>query len=170
MMNALKQPSPASMRSAIKRERDVQALRAGLVVFAAYHLALAAYMAIAPHSFFTNVGPFGVRNDHYVRDVASFTAALGVGFLVAARRPSWRVPVLAITTVQFTLHSLNHLLDIGKAHPAWNGYFDFGSLALATVLLAWLWRTAVAQAQHESLVVAANGAAVIPAHSPAPIP
>ncbi len=61
---------------------------------------------------------------------------------MAARRPAWRVPILAITTIQYALHSLNHLLDIAKAHPAWTGYFNFFSLAAATVLLAWLWREA----------------------------
>ena len=61
---------------------------------------------------------------------------------MAVVRPSWRVPVLAVTTVQFALHTVNHLVDIGDAHPRWNGYFDFFSLAAATVLLAWLWRIA----------------------------
>ena len=145
-MNAIAGPMPQDSKLA----RDAQALRAGLVVFAAYHLLLGAYMAFAPHSFFTNIGPFGARNDHYVRDLASFTAALGVGFVLALSRPSWRVPVLAVTTVQFALHSLNHLLDIGKAHPVWTGYFDFFTLLLSTGLLAWLWRAAVAQERMDS--------------------
>jgi len=93
------------------------------------------------------VGPFGVRNDHYIRDTATFSAAIGVGLLIALRRPSWRVPMLAITTVQFALHSVNHLVDIDKSHPAWNGYFDFFSLAAATVLLGWLLRIALADAE-----------------------
>ena len=95
-------------------------------------------MAVAPHAFFTAIGPFGARNDHYVRDVATFNAALGVGLLVAVRRPSWRVPVLAITTVQFALHSVNHLVDIGRRPPGWVGYFDFFALAVGTLQLAWL--------------------------------
>ena len=41
--------------------------------------------------------------------------------------------MLAITTAQFALHSVNHLVDIEKSHPAWNGYFDFFSLAGATL-------------------------------------
>jgi hypothetical protein len=146
--------------------RDQQALRAGLAVFALYHLALAAYMAFAPHSFYTQVGPFGARNDHYVRDVASFTAALGVGFLLAQRRASWRVPVLAITTVQFALHSVNHLLDIGKAHPRWAGYFDFFSLLAATLLLAWLWRIALEQDRHERRAQLAEPLSPFPRRSP----
>ena len=57
------------------------------------------------------------------------------------------MPVLALTTIQYALHSVNHLIDIDKAHPAWNGYFDFFTLVGATVLLAWLWRAAVLEAR-----------------------
>jgi hypothetical protein len=132
----------ATQRAALRKD----ALTAGIAVFALYNLALALFMAAAPHSFFTNVGPFGARNDHYIRDTATFSAAIGVGLLIALRRPSWRVPMLAISTVQFALHSINHLVDIEKAHPAWNGYFDFFSLAAATILLGWLLRVALANA------------------------
>jgi hypothetical protein len=122
-------------------------LAVGLGAFGAYHLALALYMAVAPHSFFTAVGPFGTFNSHYIRDTATFHAAIGAALLVAVRRPSWRVPVLALTTLQFALHSLNHLVDIGRAHPSWDGYFDFFSLALATLVLAWLLRVALADGE-----------------------
>ncbi len=114
----------------------------GLVAFAAIQLGLALLMAISPHTFYTAVGPFGAFNGHYIRDVASFYGAIGIGLAIAVRRVSWRVPVLALTTIQYALHSVNHLIDIGKAHPAWNGYIDFFSLAAASVLLAWLWRAA----------------------------
>jgi len=119
-------------------------LTVGLVAFAAVELALAVSMAFAPHGFYTAIGPFGPYNRHFIRDVASFEAALGVGLLLAVSRPGWRVPVLAVSTVQFALHSLNHLIDIGNAHPAWTGYFDFFSLAAATLALAWLLRMALA--------------------------
>jgi hypothetical protein len=132
---------PVTARS----EEIAPVLLAGLAVYAAYHLLLGLFMAIAPHAFFTAIGPFGARNDHYVRDVSTYNLALGVAFAVSIRRASWRVPVLAIATLQFALHSANHLLDIGAAHPHWVGYFDFFSLASATVLLAWLWRVAAAQ-------------------------
>ena len=116
-------------------------------MLAVYDLGLAVFMAVSPHSFFTNVGPFGARNDHYIRDTATFSAAIGVGLLIALRRPSWRVPMLAISTVQFALHSINHLVDIERAHPAWNGYFDFFSLAVATIVLGGVLRVALAHPQ-----------------------
>ena len=127
-----------------------QALLGGLVVFAAYHLALAVFMAVAPHAFFTAVGPFGRYNAHYIRDLASFEAALGFGLLVAIRRPGWRVPVLAIVTAQFALHTINHLLDVEKAHPRWTGWFDFFSLLISSALLAWLWRSAARRSSERS--------------------
>lgn len=117
-------------------------MNASFVILALYDIALAIFMAAAPHAFYSKVGPFGVQNDHYIRDTATFSAAIGLGALVALRQPSWRVPVLAISTVQFALHSVNHLVDINNAHPRWNGYFDFFSLAAATLLLAWLLRIA----------------------------
>jgi hypothetical protein len=117
----------------------------GVGLLAVYHLALALLMAAAPHAFFADIGPFGLRNDHYIRDLATYNAALGAGLAVAALRPAWRVPLLAVVLVQFALHSVNHLLDIDAADPAWTGYFDFFSLAAATLALAWLLRAALAE-------------------------
>jgi hypothetical protein len=126
------------------------AVTVGIAVFAAIHLALAVFMAAAPHAFYTAIGPFGGLNAHYIRDVSTFEAAIGVALLISIGRPSWRVPVLALTTIQYALHSLNHLLDIAKAHPAWSGYFDFFALAAGTLLLAWLWRAAAREAKHSA--------------------
>lgn len=111
------------------------ALLLGLSALAVYHLALAIWMAASPHSFYTAIGPFGTYNRHFVRDVATFEAAFGVGFLVAVFQPSWRVPVLAIATVQFGLHAVNHLVDINRADPSGIGYFDFFALLGSTALL-----------------------------------
>jgi hypothetical protein len=115
----------------------------GIAAFAALQLGLALLMAASPHEFYTAIGPFGAFNGHYIRDLATYYAATGVGLLLAIRRISWRVTMLALMTMQYALHSVNHLVDIGKAHPAWNGYFDFFSLAAAAVVLAWLWHRAV---------------------------
>ena len=51
--------------------------------------------------------------------------------------------MLAVSTLQYGLHSINHLVDIDIAHPHWTGFFDFFSLLLATLVLAWLLRTAI---------------------------
>jgi hypothetical protein len=132
-------------------------LAVGIAAFAVVELSLAVFMAVAPHAFYTAIGPFGAFNRHYLRDVASFEGAIGLALAVAISRPSWRVPVLALTTVQYALHSLNHLLDIGRAHPRWTGYFDFFSLALATLALAWLWRVASLDAAERARPAAVGG-------------
>jgi hypothetical protein len=128
--------------SAIARQsvRPASTVRAGLIAFAAYHFAIAALMIFAPHTFFTDVGPFGVQNNHYLRDTASFELAFGIALLLAYRRVSWRTPILCCVTLQFALHSINHLADIGAAHPYWLGPFDVATLTLATLALAWLTR------------------------------
>ncbi len=131
-----------SIDAGLTRNLDGSPVVVGIAAFALVQLALALFMAVSPHAFYTAVGPFGAYNGHYIRDVSSFYGAIGVGLVVAVRAIAWRVPVLAITTVQYLLHSVNHLIDIAKANPAWAGYLTFFSLAAATALLAWLWRAA----------------------------
>jgi hypothetical protein len=120
--------------------RSISAVKVGLIAFAAYQFAVAALMVFAPHTFFTDVGPFGVQNDHYLRDTATYNAAFGAALIVAYRQVEWRTPVLCCLALQFVLHSINHLADIGSAHPSWLGPADFISLSLATAVLVWLAR------------------------------
>ena len=113
-----------------------------LVVFGVTQLALGLFLVAAPGAFFDAIGPFGTRNDHYMRDLATFYIALGVAGLVAVRRPGWRVPVLALATIEFVLHAINHLADIGEADPKWNGPATFAAVAASAVLLGWMLRVA----------------------------
>ena len=115
-------------------------LRAGLAAFALYHALLAVTMAVAPHAFFSTIGAFGVRNDHFIRDLATYAAAVAVGLGLAVGRPAWRPPLLAVLTVQFALHALNHLVDVGAAATPATGVFDLLSLSLLVLPAAWLWR------------------------------
>lgn len=112
--------------------------RLGLIGFGLYHLAVGLFMAVAPGAFFELLGPFGERNDHYVRDVAAFQVPLGAALLAAVRLSSWRAPVLAFATFHWALHALNHLVDIGAATPAWVGVADFLLLAAGAAVLGWL--------------------------------
>lgn len=142
MSTARELPSTADGRPAPAASSlpGTSVLGAGLLAFAAYHFAIAALMIFAPHTFFTDIGPFGVQNDHYLGDTATFNLAFGVSLLIAHRRAAWRTPILSCVTLQFALHAINHLVDIGAAHPHWLGPFDFVSLALSTAGLAWLTR------------------------------
>ena len=111
-------------------------LRTVLLVVAAYHLLLGAFMFFAPGGFYDTLGKFPPENHHYVKDTATFYIAFGIGAFVAVRRRSWRVPVLVVITIEYGIHALNHLIDVGKAATDFRGWFDFFSLALLTVVLA----------------------------------
>jgi hypothetical protein len=104
-------------------------------------LGLGVWMLVAPRSFFDAIGGFGAFNEHYVRDVSTWYLALGAALLVAWRRPSWRMPVLWLAVLQYLLHVVNHLVDVGNAEPSWVGPIDvlaltLGAVAFAAVLVA----------------------------------
>ncbi len=120
--------------------RDDPVMRPLLIAFGAVQLLLGFLLWVTPGFFYDEIGPFGPRNDHYMGDVATWYLALGAATLVAVRRESWRVPVLALALIQYTLHALNHLIDIGESDPGWIGPADFASLTLTAVLLAWMLR------------------------------
>jgi hypothetical protein len=113
-------------------------VRAALLGLGAYLAGLSILMLISPSTFHSTLGPFGALNDHYTRDAATFQLSLGVLALVAAQRPSWRLPALLVLTMQFGLHALNHLADITEADPRWVGPADLVGLIAATVVLGWL--------------------------------
>jgi hypothetical protein len=96
---------------------------------------------LTPGFFYDSIGPYGARNDHYMADVATWYLALGAVALVALRRESWRIPVIALAFVQYALHSLNHLIDVGEADPGWLGPASLVSLALTTILLGAMLRS-----------------------------
>jgi hypothetical protein len=98
---------------------------------------LGLWMAIAPRSFFDTLGAFGPYNEHYVRDAATFTLALGIVALLAVRRPSWWPAALALGAAQFALHAVNHIVDAGKADKLAAGIFDAVSLAVVALVLGW---------------------------------
>jgi hypothetical protein len=140
-------PRPAASSTADLPYRRLPAtsearLRGLLRTLGAVHLGLGGWMTLTPASFLASVAPFGIRNDHLLRDLSTVSLALGMAALLAATRPTWRVPVLAITLFQFTLHTLNHLLDIGQAEPGWLGPANALALGLATVALALTLRAA----------------------------
>jgi UPF0716 family protein affecting phage T7 exclusion len=116
-------------------------MRALLILFAAGQLVLGALLWLAPGFFHDEIGPYGARNDHYMGDLATWYLALGAAVLVAVRRTSWRVPVLALALLQYALHSVNHLIDVGEADPEWLGPGNLVALVLTVLLLGWMLRT-----------------------------
>jgi hypothetical protein len=124
------------------RPRMAGALPLVLAAFGVAQLALGIGLWATPGTFFEEIGPYGERNDHYMGDLATFYLALGAGSLVAVVRSSWRVPVLAVALVQYALHSVNHLIDVGDADPGWLGPANLIAIAAATALLAWMFKVA----------------------------
>jgi hypothetical protein len=117
-------------------------LRAGLLALAGVQLLTGLWLAIAPGAFYDALADFGPRNEHDLRDMAAFYVSSAVVLAVAANRPSWRAPALALVGLQFGLHALNHLVDVGDADPSWIGWFDLLSLAAGAGLLWVLYRAA----------------------------
>ena len=109
-----------------------------LLAFALGQIVIGLLLWGTPGFFYESIGPYGLRNDHYMGDVASWYLALGAVALVALRREFWRVPVLALAFVQYALHSANHLIDVGEADPSWLGPANLASLVLTTILLGWM--------------------------------
>jgi hypothetical protein len=116
-----------------------------LIVLGIYHLLLGVFMAAAPGTFYEEIAGYPPRSDHYIRDLATYAFALGAVMLVAARNPSWRLPVLAYAGLQYGLHVINHAFDVGETDPEWHGPANLVSLALLGLLIAWLWRSAGSQ-------------------------
>ncbi|MEE6167416.1 MULTISPECIES: hypothetical protein [unclassified Mycolicibacterium] len=107
-----------------------------LAVFGTYSVLLGLFMLAAPGAFFDTLGAFGVRNDHYIFDNASFELPLGLLMLGALRWPRWQVPTLAFATAHWALHALSHLVDPHHAAGTWVGWLEAAGLVLTTVLLA----------------------------------
>src|SRR3954467_6463489 len=79
-----------------------------LIVFGVYALGLGLFMLFLPGVFFDTLGTFGVRNDHYIFDNATFEIPQGLLLLAAVRRPSWRGPPPALAPRAWALHPAPH--------------------------------------------------------------
>jgi hypothetical protein len=69
-----------------------RALKAVLVVIAAYHVVTGALALVAPDTFFDQIGHYGIENSHYVGDVGAFMLAFGVAVGVAVVGPAGGAP------------------------------------------------------------------------------
>ncbi len=125
----------ASDAPGFPRER---AIRTGLGVLAAVNLFTGVFMVVDPAGFVDRIGPFGEVNDHYVRDVSSWTLAYAAALVIAAGNVSWRVPVIGFGIAQGVLHLVNHIVDVGEADPGWVGVFDVVAIAAMIALMWWL--------------------------------
>ena len=111
-----------------------------ITALGAYHLLLGLWMAVAPRRFYDDIASYAPYNDHFIRDLATPYLALGAVLLVAAARRAWQVPLLVFAIVQYVLHLINHVIDVGDTDPGWLGPFNAISLAAVTALLWWALR------------------------------
>ena len=107
-----------------------------LIVFGLYALSVGLFMMFAPGAFFDTLGNFGVRNDHYIFDNATFEVPQGLMLLVAVRWPTWRTPALTFATLHWALHAISHLIDPHHGAGEWIGWLEAGGLVLTTLILA----------------------------------
>jgi hypothetical protein len=119
-----------------------KALKAILVVIAAYHVAMGALALLAPETFFEEIGTYGVENAHYIGDVGSFFVAFGAAAGIAVARPAWRAPILWLGALWYGFHALNHLFDTDEARSEAKGWVDTILLAFGALGAAWLARVA----------------------------
>ena len=113
-------------------------LRAAILAVAAVNLAIGLFAAVAPGAFYEEVGTYGAENGHYVGDVAAFYLAAGAGLVIAALRPPWRVPMLAVVAFWWALHALNHLGDIEQASSDGKGISDTILIAAGAAAIGYL--------------------------------
>jgi hypothetical protein len=101
--------------------------------------AIGGWLAVDPDS--SPAGAFPPLNEHLIHDSAAAFLAFGIGLLIAARLPAWRFPVLALAALWNGLHTVSHVVDVGRAETTAAGVGAVVKLAVLTVVLAALaWR------------------------------
>ena len=118
----------------------------GVAVIAGVQLFTAAFIFLAPESFFEHVGPFGLYNDHYLRDAGVMILGAGLALLASLKWTVLRAGALAANLAMFGAHAVNHWFDIGNAHAGSSaGVLDAISLTLLMVFTAVVMRAAMQQ-------------------------
>ena len=117
-----------------------RALKAILVVIAAYHVVTGLLALVAPDTFFDQIGHYGIENSHYVGDVGAFMLAFGVAIGIASCGPPGERRLLWLGALWYGFHAINHVFDTGEAKSEARGWTDTALLAFGGVAAAWLAR------------------------------
>jgi uncharacterized protein DUF4345 len=115
-------------------------LRATLYAIAAVQIAAGLVAWVSPSTLFDGTGGFGAQNDHYIRFIAAGLIAPGIALAIAARRSSWRVPLLTVGAILNGLLALNQALDLGDASSDARGVLGLVGFAVTAVGAAYLAR------------------------------
>jgi len=117
-----------------------RALKAVLLVIAAWHIVTGGMALVAPDTFFDQIGHYGIENSHYVGDVGAFMLAFGVAVAISIWCSSWRAPILWLGALWYGFHAINHAFDTGEAKSEGRGWGDTLAIAFGGVAAAWLAR------------------------------
>ena len=117
-----------------------RALKAVLVVIAAWHIVTGGMALIAPDTFFDQIGHYGIENSHYVGDVGALMLAYGIAVAISIWRASWRAPILWLGALWYGFHAINHAFDTGEAKSEGRGWADTLAIAFGGLASAWLAR------------------------------
>ena len=137
--------------------RNAQVAVLGTAAIAAVQILTAAWILIAPHSFFINVGPFGVYNVHFVRDSGALILGAGLVLLAALKWPVLRPGALAANLALVAVHMVNHWFDINNAHAGSNaGVLDAVALTVLAVSTAFVLHASLKVAAHHEPTAATS--------------
>ena len=122
-------------------------LRGALVAFGVVSVLIGVFQVVDPAGFVHDIGPYGATNEHYVRDLSTWSLSFGAVLVLGASRPAWHVPLLTLAVLQGALHLVNHLADVDAADPASMGIVNAVALAIVLGVLLWLLAGAVRAAE-----------------------
>lgn len=115
---------------------DERRWRCVLWALGTVYVGLGGWAGLYAESFALLVANFGPANLHLVRDFAACSLTFGSGLLVAAHRPGWRTPALALAALWNGLHAVSHLYDVTAATPAILGPVEAALLVVITAVFA----------------------------------
>ena len=113
-------------------------IKAVLVVAGLAQLLPGLLAFVAPGAFYDALAGYPPENHHFITDLGSWQIALGVAALYAATRVEWQVPMLGILTLQYALHAVSHVIDVGDSDPAWQGPFALVAQLVGVVVIGGL--------------------------------
>ena len=110
----------------------------GLALLGAVQVLTGVVMLADAGFFYEQVASFAPENGHFIRDIGTYTLALGAGLLWSIRAPSWRLPLLWVGLLQFGLHAVNHLFDVDATAKDSHGPANFALVAAGAAFLGLL--------------------------------
>ncbi len=114
--------------------------RWGLAIGGLANLGNAGWMLADPAGWYATlpaaVPDTGPLNEHFVRDIGSAFAVMGVAMAWAAFRPALRAPMLALVSLFYVLHALVHVTDtIAGRLPGSHWGIDFPGVYAPAILI-----------------------------------